>query len=405
MIKGSLKDVSLPGLLQFLSNEGNKSYRIKVERGSLHGDVYISNGHLISATYGLLRGEDAVCEFLTWDDGVFFVERLPSRIEATVDKNITLKMQQTATFSDQASFLLEDSVGLNTLIRPSRMFGTPEWQESSKLQPLQREDFLILGWLSDGRSMRQAMREFAFDLIQATAILYRLLLTRSVEVVRATVSKDIVKEIQAELRETEKTVEPEPAAAAAVEEGEPSQETTAPVAVAPPPAPPAAEPSPETASKRTTVLPIISIDIERLMKAVFTISEFGFLALKNPMLDENIRFILLKVEEEMTVESVVQSTSKTPAAILSTYRYCLERGYINNPDSVLPLTADLLLGRTELDQYLLQRRRVTGEQVRDLTGEAREQGVKLSQMLVKGGFLSQEDLDTVVAQQLRFAMH
>ena len=48
------------------------------------------------------------------------------------------------------------------------------------------------------------------------------------------------------------------------------------------------------------------------------------------------------------VEAVVEESGRPASGILSTYRYCLERGYITNPDSVLPLTADLLLRRTEL---------------------------------------------------------
>jgi len=165
------------------------------------------------------------------------------------------------------------------------------------------------------------------------------------------------------------------------------------------------EPAINKASLRTTVLPIVSIDIERLMKASFSISEFGFLALKNPMLDETIRHILLKAEGGSSVDDVVNEANKHPAAVLSTYRYCLERGYINNPDSVLPLTADLLLGRTEIEQYLVQRRRITGEQLRDLVMQARTLGVKLPEMLVKSGFLAQEDLDAVVAQHKRFSQH
>lgn len=405
MIKGSLKDISLPGLIQFLANE-NKIYRVKVERGSLQGDMVVSNGHLISANYGLLHGEDALCEFMTWDEGAFYAERLPARYENTVDKNINLRLHQGTTFADQAAFLLEDNVGLNTQVRPSRMFGTPEWQESSKLQPLQREDFLILGWLSDGRTMRQAMREFAFDMIQATACLYRLMLTRSVEVVRVSGPIDLGDEfIPGGPTVRVEIITDSPIA---------DQQKTVPVPVPVPEAQPEVPDQPvsvsieglvDKATLRTTVLPIVSIDIERLMKANFTISEFGFLALKNPMLDETIRFILLKAEAGASVDDVVLEASKHPAAVLSTYRYCLERGYINNPDSVLPLTADLLLGRTEIDQYLVQRRRLTGEQLRELVVQARSVGVKLPELLVKSGFLAQEDLEAVVAQHKRFSQH
>ncbi|GEM_PF-3059335 len=413
MIKGSLKDISLPGLLQCLANEGNKSYRLKVERGSAHGDLVIVEGTLIAASYGLLSGDDAVCEFMTWDDGAFYVERLSPRFHATIDKNMSLRLLQVINFSDHASFLLENNIGLNTMIRPSRLFGTPEWQESSKLQPLQREDFLILGWLSGGRTMRDSMREFAFDLVQCTAILYRLILTRSVEVVRAGgtpevpgVPGEVYREETPRSRISQEIFPGEavaPQAVAAAADREPSgSEKVAAVSAAPPAVAGGAE---SESYARTTVLPIISIDIERLMKATFTITEFGFLALKNAALDINIRQTLLKVEAGQTVESAVEEASRLPAAVLSTYRYCMDRGYIANPDPVLQLTADLLLGRMELDQYLLQRRRVTGEELRDLCEAARNEGLKLVEVLVEKGFLSQEDLDTVSREQRRFSVH
>lgn len=450
MIKGSLKDVSLPGLLQFLGNEGHKSYRLKVERGSAYGDLVILEGYLIAANYGLLSGEDAVCEFMTWEDGAFYIDRLSPRFQSTIEKNMNLKLIQISLFSDHASFLLENNIGLNTVIRPSRLFGTPEWQESSKLQPLQREDFLILGWLSGGRTMRQSMREFAFDLVQCTSILYRLILTRSVEVVRASGSQEIPgapgenfddnaaqlisQEIYASHEPLQKpqtaapmpAVTPHPMPASPPETtvvtsaGAPDQAAVTPKPLAAPEkttvadSKVTAEKAPVTVAvsqgdavspmQRTTVLPIISIDIERLMKAGFSITEFGFLALKNPSLDGEIRKLLLKVEAGDILESVVESSSRAPSAVLSTYKYCLDRGYISNPDPVLHMTADLLLGRVELDQYLLQRRRVTGEELRDLTEAARSSGVKLTQMLVGKGFLSQEDLDNVTREQLRFAM-
>src|SRR5688572_13914437 len=138
MIKGNLRDVSLPGLIQFLANEANKSYRVKVERGSLHGEIIVNTGEVVSASYGLLRGDDALCEFLTWEDGVFWAERLSPRHEDSFEINIKLRLAQGLGFADQASYLLDHNVGLNTVIVSSKMFGTPEWQESSKLHPLQR---------------------------------------------------------------------------------------------------------------------------------------------------------------------------------------------------------------------------------------------------------------------------
>jgi hypothetical protein len=96
--------------------------------------------------------------------------------------------------------------------------------------------------------------------------------------------------------------------------------------------------------------------------------------------------------------------NRPPAAVLNSYRYCLDRGYVETSDSVVPLTVDLLLGRMEIDQYLLQRRRLTGDQLRDLIEIARKEGVKLSQVLVRSGYLTQGDLSTLEREQTRFSL-
>jgi hypothetical protein len=79
------------------------------------------------------------------------------------------------SFADQILFLQKTNVGLNTEIVPSPKFGTQEWQEALQKLPLYKEDYVVLGWVTDGRTMRQAMREFNFDVVQATSSLFRLL--------------------------------------------------------------------------------------------------------------------------------------------------------------------------------------------------------------------------------------
>jgi hypothetical protein len=57
----------------------------------------------------------------------------------------------------------------------------------------------------------------------------------------------------------------------------------------------------------------------------------------------------------------------------------------------------------EIDQYLLQRRRLTGDQLRDLVEIARNEAVKLAQVLVRCGYLTSGDLETLEREQKRFA--
>ncbi len=593
MLEGNFRDVSLPGLLQFLATEINKSYRVKVTSNNHAGEIFVCKGAVTASSYGLLEGEDALCEFLSWKDGSFGVELLNPQIE--IKRNLQSQIQPTSTFADQSSFLNEQNVGLNSVLVASKAFGTPEWQEILLQQPLERDDFMVLGWFSAGRSMRQASREFNFDLVKATGILFRLVATKSVLVLRpggkdaqgpvigseqsgaaavqrflttggqeaaaatvaheaaralaqeandavaqdafvstsfksdlpprtipqpAIVNKDDMAQVRASMearlrarsgratrsgpafspeqvqdltaqtttgpqhaipdpkQQAAQSAQSAPTPAVHIPVPNPSAVTLPPVPLrdlltsqaeskraleeaivalndysdynnrnAPRPAPPevpqivqpespalrvepvdASVPRPELpplvtnnafaklvtdeaemaaleeASRlKTASLPLVSMDIERLLLATFKLTQFGKLALTNPSLDHLRRQTLIDVEAGKTLTVVTDEGNRPPAAVLSSYRYCLDRGYIESADPVVSLTADLLLGRVELDQYLLQRRRITGDELRELTGLAKKQGEKLSELFLQNGYVTEEDIDTLTREQKRFA--
>jgi hypothetical protein len=154
---------------------------------------------------------------------------------------------------------------------------------------------------------------------------------------------------------------------------------------------------------RTQSMPVVEMDIERLLQATARATQFGKLALGNPSLDPHRRQTVIDAENGCSLATALQDPARSPAAVLASYRYCLDRGYIEAQDTVIPLTADLLLGRIELDQYLLQRRRITGDELRDLMRIARDEGIKLTQLLVTSGFLTQSDVEILRREQRRFA--
>ncbi len=484
MIEGTLKDTSLPGLLQFLATETNKFYKLKLTTGGQTGEIYINGGHIVSATFNLLDGEDALCEFLSWRHAIFAAERLAAEFESTIKKNINLRLQSPTTFVAQSAFLIESNVGLNTTIVASKRFGSLDWQDAMRRQPLEKDDFVVLGWLKDGRTLRQAAREFGFDIVQATSVLYRLLLTHSVEIVRTGTEeesqfvtadslpfplKDIeqvipvveeeknntsvksseavkatvdLSEVHASLGRLKKGAQVPhkvkssrtnvvvPAAALAgmgiyqavaaasapavvlsepeaLEKEDKSKVATidcAPDVIAPAPASSDKEEESTFSARRTEALPLVTIDIERLLQATFTITHFGKLALNNEALEQHLRQTLLDVESGKGLHHAINSSVRTPSTVLSTYRFCLARGYIISSDPVIPLTADLLLARIELDQYLLQRRRINGDELRDLIEIQRQTGVKLIDLLVRNGYLTASDLTRLTAEQKRFAL-
>ena len=75
-IRGRLKDMSLPSLIQFIDME-RASGILSLTQGGEGGHIYFDEGRIVNAVMGGAQGEDAVYRLLAWDDGDFDLERLP----------------------------------------------------------------------------------------------------------------------------------------------------------------------------------------------------------------------------------------------------------------------------------------------------------------------------------------
>jgi response regulator RpfG family c-di-GMP phosphodiesterase len=69
-VSGSLQEMSLPDVIQILAN-GRKSGRLQVSCGSLRGEMMFQDGSIHDATFGDLRGAEAVYGILRLTDGDF----------------------------------------------------------------------------------------------------------------------------------------------------------------------------------------------------------------------------------------------------------------------------------------------------------------------------------------------
>ncbi len=74
-IRGRLKDMSLPSLIQFIEME-RASGILSLTRGGDQGHIYFDGGRIVNAAMGRAQGKDAVYRLLAWDDGDFDLERL-----------------------------------------------------------------------------------------------------------------------------------------------------------------------------------------------------------------------------------------------------------------------------------------------------------------------------------------
>jgi hypothetical protein len=182
MIEGSFKDVSLPALLHLLCFETAKSFRVTITGENHKGFIAVRRGWIIAAQFGLLEGEDAICEFQSWSDGSFHAQQVAAQPDS--ERNLRFDFQPNSGFINDCSILNEHHIGLNSELTGSRLFGSAEWKALVQEHPLDRECFSVLAWLREGRKMRQALREFGFDIVRATAILAMLIRTHSVEVIR-----------------------------------------------------------------------------------------------------------------------------------------------------------------------------------------------------------------------------
>ncbi len=466
MLEGSLSDASVAGLLQLLCHETQKSYSIQIRRMGQVCNVFVCKGEVASVTFGILEGVEALSEVLFWDEGEFWVERLETVSETALfekERNLNIKFDSPTSLAYYCSFLKQNNVGLHTEIVPSSNFGTQEWQQALQREPLVKDDFTVIGWITDGRTMRQAMVELNLDLKAALSSLYRLLATRSVDVVRpliqdADVGDDIKNSsdnlpVQRRVRKTQ-DVELKKGAGSMIgvdtqeipslpkdmvmdqssthEEIKPeANKKLAELAVktkAPDTVPGLTREEvkrPDLSSARpenlqdeeklvdengeefdprlTDLLPIVSIDIERLLNSNFSVTKEGKERLLDDELHELVRQVLIDTTNGKTLVSVLTDSSLTEAAVLATYRYCLEEKLISHYDPVISLTIELVMAKMELEQYLLQRRRITGDQLQDLITIAGRQGIGLDKLLVGAGYLLPVDMDRLKQEQDRFS--
>lgn len=503
MIKGNLKLVSVPGLLQLLANEPDRSYRITLESDGQIAHLYVVEGELIDSRFGILEGIDALSEVLSWTEGEFMVDNLKDAHMHREKALLRCNLEELGSFQDQCSFLRSVNIGLASELIPSSSFGQPEWQESLYIQPLGKNDYTVLGWITDGRTMRQAMSELEIDLRTAVGILYRLVLTGSVEVVKADIgneaalniapivarriekvaarkvgatsgativsikddrpdSKQLVskevplaEEVKAVIaakdakNDTENDtsesltvpnarvslpgkdtdtqelpavgsmvqeeivnaviesplsnlIEKEVAKEAAKEEKKAEKKRQQKGSVKTTFTNLEAEQSPFD-MKRTDPLPLVSIDIERLLNTSFKLTGRGAEHLEEASEDDMVAEVLQDVKLGKSLLLVLTDSNRSDASIMATYRYCLDNEMIEHHDPVVRLTIELLLDKLDLIKYLMQRRRVTGEQLKELSVIAERQGIEIIKLLIGSGAVLPADLDRLKQEQERFA--
>lgn len=82
-VQGNLREMSLANLIQVNCQE-MRSARLTLEQEGQSGEVYFADGQVVHAVRGVISGQEAVFEMLTWEDGTFTFDRDVHTAEKTI---------------------------------------------------------------------------------------------------------------------------------------------------------------------------------------------------------------------------------------------------------------------------------------------------------------------------------
>jgi len=99
-IKGNLRDMSLPSLMQVLCLE-HRHVGLMISRQSERGTIYFDSGHIVHATAGSLEGEAAVYQILSWSEGSFSIDKNLTAPRRTINSRFDQLMMEGAKRLDE----------------------------------------------------------------------------------------------------------------------------------------------------------------------------------------------------------------------------------------------------------------------------------------------------------------
>ncbi len=99
--QGSLKELPLPDIIQLVSVSGKTGVFALKRAGESNGEIYLRGGHIVHATVGELRGEEAVYELAIWPEGEFVFTPGTETPATTIQKSNTNLLMEAARRIDE----------------------------------------------------------------------------------------------------------------------------------------------------------------------------------------------------------------------------------------------------------------------------------------------------------------
>ena len=109
VVRGNLQQMSTMDLFQSLEL-GHKTCRLSLASKSERCDMFFSDGQIVHACYGKLRGDEAVFRALTWTEGQFEIDFSASTQEHSITRSTQSLLMEGLRLLDEANRNAEENV-------------------------------------------------------------------------------------------------------------------------------------------------------------------------------------------------------------------------------------------------------------------------------------------------------
>ncbi len=114
-MEGTLEDMPIPNLLQSFA-VGTNTGKLAITNDQTGAELYYVEGELVHAQVLNLKGELAVTELVTWDEGRFFFYRDEKTDQHTITRRVDGILMEGVTLLDQSKFLLRSGLKMDSYL-------------------------------------------------------------------------------------------------------------------------------------------------------------------------------------------------------------------------------------------------------------------------------------------------
>ncbi|MFH1129888.1 MAG: DUF4388 domain-containing protein [Pseudomonadota bacterium] len=162
------EELGLVDLVHVLENGGSSGVvNFRNEEGK-RGTIWFKDGQMVSAELGKLKGSDAVCKLLLWNEGAFSVELGPIEIERNIEGSNEQVLAEGLRRVDQWGWILEQLPPLDTV------FEVDFKVLAERIGEIPDEVNALLRLFDGRRSVLNVLDKGAFEDLEALGIIAKL---------------------------------------------------------------------------------------------------------------------------------------------------------------------------------------------------------------------------------------